>query len=104
MSAINISDSAAQLIPENKLRKALTIQNEDASINVFVKQEAPGSTTVSATDHDHRLGPGGIVSVTITEDGEQAVRGRWTIIAASGTPLISFFESEIVDRTTGKTL
>ena len=93
-----ISNAAEELIPENMLRKSLTIQNEDASIDCFIKQEAPGFTTVSTTDHDHRLGPGGAAALNTMLDGRSAMQGRWTIVAASGTPRIAIFETEEEDR------
>ena len=98
MPARTITDTAAELLPENKLRKSLIIQNEDAAINCFIKSEDPRNTTVSTTNHDHRIGPGGSLSLSLTEDGKEQVQARFTIIAASGTPLISFFETEDVVR------
>lgn len=74
------------------------MQNEDSSINVFIKKERPNALTVSATDHDHRLGPGGSIALNYETDGQEAIQDRWTIIAASGTPLISFFETEDIKR------
>lgn len=98
MSSRLISDTAEELIPENKLRKSLTIQNEDASIDAFIKQEEPGNTTISATDHDHRIGPGGAAALNSLLDGKAAIQSRWTIVAASGTPRISIFETEEDER------
>ena len=98
MPTRTISDSAQQLVPPNKLRRSLVFQNEDASINVFVKKEKENENTVSTTDHDHRLGPGGSLALNYQNDGEEAIQERWTIIAASGTPLISFFETETIER------
>lgn len=98
MPAKAISNTAAELLPQNELRKSFVIQNEDASIVMYVKQEAPGNTTVSSTDHDHRIGAGGAVALNDKNDGERAIRGRWTIIAASGTPTVSYFETEDVRR------
>lgn len=74
------------------------MQNEDATISCFVKRESPGNTTVSTTDHDHRLGPSGHIALNWTTDGKEAIQDRWTIVAASGTPRISFFETEDVVR------
>lgn len=94
MASRTITNAAAELIPENRLRKSLTIQNEDTSINAFIKVEKPGETTVSTTDHDHRLGPSGSLSLNAMLDGKSAIQARWTIVAASGTPRISLFETE----------
>ena len=98
MPSRTITDTASQLIPENRLRKSFIVANEDAAINVFVMQEEPGNTTVSATAHDHRIGPGGNIAINQLLDGKKAVEGRWTIIAASGAPLISIFETEDIKR------
>ena len=98
MASRTITNSAAELIPENKLRTSLVIQNEDSSINAFIKREEPGQTTVSTTDHDHRLGAGGGIALNNLLDGKEYVQARFTIIAASGTPRVSFFETEEIER------
>lgn len=98
MPSRTITDSASELLPTNRLRKSFIVANEDAAINIFVKQERPGQLTVSATDHDHRIGPGGNLAINQLLDGKEAVESRWTIIAASGTPRISVFETEDVNR------
>lgn len=98
MASKTITNSAEELFPQNRLRKSLVVQNEDDTINVFFKQEKPGTTSASATDHDHRIGPGGAIALNFNNDGEEAIKERWTIVAASGTPRISFFETESVDR------
>lgn len=98
MSSRTISNSASELLLENRLRKSFSVQNEDAAINIFLKQEKPGQNTVSSTDHDVRLGPGDGVGLSSVQDGEEAIRARWTIIAASGTPRIALFETEDIRR------
>ena len=98
MSTRLISDTASEIILRNKLRKSFVIQNEDASINMFIKKERPGATTVTSTDHDHRIGPGGSIALNSDTDGAESIQDRWTIIAASGTPRISFFETETIRR------
>lgn len=98
MSSRTITNAAEQLIPENKLRKSFVITNEDAAIAVFIKQEDPNGLTVSAIDHDHRIGPEGSIGLNSMLDGEEAIKSRWTIIAASGTPRISIFETEDIRR------
>lgn len=85
-------------MPENKLRKSLVFQNENSTINIFIKKEKGAALTVSATDHDHRLGPGDVIGLSLEMDGIETTTDRWTTIAASGTPLLSFFESEILRR------
>ncbi len=94
MASRTITNAAAELLPQNKLRRSFIVQNEDASISAFIKFEKPGATTVSTTDHDHRIGPGGALALNFNTDGAEQVTERITIIAASGTPLISFFETE----------
>ncbi len=98
MASRTITNSASEILRENTLRKSFVIQNEDSTINVFIKKERPGNNTVSTTDHDHRIGPGGAVSVNQLTDGQEAIESRWTIVAASGTPLVSYFETEDVRR------
>ena len=77
------------------------MQNEDSAINIFIKLEAPGTADVSSTVHDHRLAPGGNLSVSMFSDGPDAVQARWTAVAASGTPRLSFFETETISRSFG---
>ena len=98
MPSTTVSTTAAELIPRNRLRKSFIVQNEDAAINVFIRREAPGVSDVSATVHDHRIGPGGNIALNDNTDGKEAIQDRWTIIAASGTPRISFFETEDIVR------
>lgn len=98
MASRTITDTAEELIPQNRLRKSLVIQNEDTAINVFVKRERPGTTSVSTTDHDHRLGPEAAIALNWGTDGQEAIQDRWTIVATSGTPRISIFETEDIRR------
>ena len=98
MASRTISTSAEEILPHNSLRKSFVISNEDASIPVYVKQESAATPTVSATDHDHRVGPGGVLAVNYGLDGLQAIQSRWTIVADSGTPRIAYFETEDVRR------
>lgn len=97
MPSRTISTTAEQLIPRSRLRKSFLVQNEDAAINCFIKQER-NATSVSSTDHDHRLGPGGLLAINSDTDGKEAIQDRWTIVAASGTPRISIFETEDIER------
>ena len=92
------STAGEEVFPQNRLRKSFVVQNEDLSINMFLKRETPGTLTVSATDHDHLIAPGGAIGVSNVNDGLEAIQDRWTIIAASGTPRMSFFETEDVRR------
>ncbi len=94
MPSRTISDTASELLPQNALRKSFIIQNEDSTINVFVKFEKPGELAVSTTNHDHRLAPAGSIAVNTDTDGMRQIVERVTIVAASGTPLVSFFETE----------
>lgn len=98
MPSKTVSTTAAELLPQNRLRQSFIIQNEDSTINVFVKQEDPATTAVSTTDHDHRIGPASSIALNNDTDGKEAIQDRWTIIAASGTPRISYFETEEVVR------
>ena len=94
MASRTISDTASELFPQNRLRKSFAVENEDATIQIYIKKEKPGSTTVSATDHDHNIRPSATIAINSDTDGEESIHERWTIIAASGTPRISFIETE----------
>lgn len=93
-----LSTTAEELLPRNTSRKSWIIQNEDASIDVFIKKESSETPTVSATDHDHRVAAGGLLALNFGTDGQQAIQDRYTVVAASGTPRISFFETEDIKR------
>ena len=98
MASRTITDSASELLPQNRLRKSFVIKNEDSAINVFMMFERPGTSAVSTTVHDHRIGPGGALAVNSLTDGLREIQERVTIIAASGTPRVSSFETEDVPR------
>ncbi len=98
MASRTIANTASQLIPPNRLRKSFVVQNEDASIDCFIKRERPDGLSVSTTDHDHLLAAGAAIALNDGTDGKEAIQDRWTIIAASGTPRISFFETEDTRR------
>jgi hypothetical protein len=98
MASRTVSTVAEEVLPRNRLRKSWVIQNEDASISVFLKQERTATPTVSATDHDHRLASGASIALSEFIDGKEAVQDRWTIVAASGTPRISLFDTEEIVR------
>ena len=98
MPTLATSTSGAQFLNRNKLRRSFVVQNEDAAIVVYIKRERDATPTVSATVHDHRLGPSGSMALNSDTDGKEAIQDRWTVIAASGTPLISFFETEDIER------
>lgn len=98
MASFAISGTASELVLRNRLRKSMVIQNEDSTLNVFIKRERTVTPTVSATDHDHRLGPGGSIALNWGTDGVEAIQDRWTCIAESGTPRLSVFETEDIVR------
>jgi hypothetical protein len=98
MASVTIPNSATVILPRNVSRKSFSIQNEDGTDIVYVKREEGEALTVSATDHDFRIGPGSSLALTLNEDGSQQVGGRWTGIASANTPRISFFETEDVVR------
>lgn len=98
MASRAISDTAEELLLRNRLRRSFVVQNEDSTIAVFLKRERETTPTCSPTVHDHRLGPGGAIALNYSTDGIEAIQDRWTVVAASGTPRISFFETEEVVR------
>jgi hypothetical protein len=93
-----LSPSPVELLPRNTHRKSLSFSNEDSSIAIFIKRERAETPTVSASDHDHRIGPGGSFSLNNGTDGIEAVQDRWTVVAESGTPRVSFVETEDIKR------
>jgi len=98
MPVLTTSTTAAVVLPRNRLRRSFVIQNEDAVINVFIKRERSESLTVSSTDHDHRIGPAAALAVNTLTDGKESIEDRWSVVADSGSPIISFFETEDVVR------
>ena len=98
MPSSTITNVEAEIVPASADRYSIIFQNEDASIDVFLQQSEVGDAAVSTTSHDHRLAAGGTLSVTFREDGQKKVQGRWVIIAASGTPLVSVLETEDIRR------
>mgnify|MGYP001569980978 CR=1 FL=1 len=98
MPSRTISTTAEELFPQNPLRKSFAIENEDSTIQIYIMKERPGGTTVSSTVHDHNVRPAATITVNGDTDGQEAVKDRWTIVAASGTPRISFVETEEIKR------
>ena len=96
MPTQTISNSAALFLNPNPLRKSLIIQNQDASINIFLKKmvNTSAAADVSSTDHDVRLGPGASLTLNWISDGIEAIQSRYDVIAASGTARVSFLETE----------
>lgn len=95
---VTTSVTAAQLVPQNKLRKSITFINTDATDSVFIKTERPGVTSVTTTDFDIRLSPGAAFSLNSLLDGESTIQGRFTVVAGANTPAVSIFETEQFDR------
>lgn len=98
MASRTITTGAQELLPRNASRKSFVIQNEDPTDIVYVKFERSESTSVSAIDHDHRLGPGSALALNTNTDGIQQIQSRVTVIASANTPRVSYFETEDVVR------
>lgn len=98
MPLIATSTSASELVLRNRLRKSILFQNEDATNVVYIKREREITPTVSSSNHDHRIGPGGLIALNHGVDGEEAIQDRYTVIAGAGTPNVSVFETEDVVR------
>lgn len=98
MSTRALSTTAEEILPRNTYRKSLIFQNEDTAETIFLKRERAATPTVSSTDHDHRLGPGGILTLNYGTDGQEPTQDRWTAVAGANTPRISFFETEDIKR------
>lgn len=89
-----ISTSAEEIFPRNRQRKSFLIQNEDGAIAVYLKRERIETPAVSATDHDFLIAGGASIALNSLIDGTEGVQDRWTVVAASGTPRLAFFETE----------
>jgi len=98
MVSRTLSVTAEELFPRNRLRKSFLIQNEDKKEDIFMKFERNKAVTVSSTDHDHRIGPGGAIAVNSDTDGKESIEDRVTVVAGAATPRVSFFETEDVVR------
>lgn len=98
MASKTLSTAAEVVFPRNNNRKSFVIHNEDATDSVFVKRERTETPTVSATDHDLKIGPGSSVSLNSLVDGKAAITDRWTAIASANTPRIGYFETEEFER------
>jgi hypothetical protein len=89
---------AEEVLPRNTARKSIVFLNEDAADSIYLKKERAENLTVSATDHDYRIGPGGVIALNNINDGSQAIQERWTCVASANTPRIAFFETEDIIR------
>lgn len=98
MASKTIGISATELIPSNTYRKSLIIQNEDTTDSVYIKREKAETPTVSATDHDYKIGPGGSLALNSSVDGTEAIQARYTVIASANTPRVAYFETEDIKR------
>lgn len=92
------STSPVEIIPANATRKSLAILNEDSTEVIYIKREYGEALTVSATDHDWKIGPGGAISFNSLLDGSTGVQSRYTVVAGANTPRIAFFETEDIKR------
>jgi len=98
MPSFTTSVAAVEIIPKNTTRKSLVFLNEDAADSIYIKKERSENMTVSATDHDYRIGPGGMIALNSINDGKEAIESRWTCVASANTPRIAFFETEDIER------
>jgi len=92
------SIAAEEILPRNTARKSVVFLNEDSADAIFIKKERSENLSVSATDHDYRIGPGGVIALNNVNDGSQAIQERWTCIASANTPRLAFFETEDIVR------
>lgn len=90
--------TAVILATRNRQRKSLLIQNTDGTDVVYVKRERNEVLSVSSTDFDFRIPPGGAVGLNSLLDGIEAIQDSYSVIANANTPVVSFFETEDVVR------
>ncbi len=98
MPIVTTSTQAAELVGRSKVRQSLVFKNEDAALAVYIKKERNGALNVSSTVHDFKLDAGESFALVAMQDGDEAIQDRWTVIAASGTPIVSVYETEIFER------
>lgn len=98
MPVIPTSTSASLLLRRNRLRKSFVFQNQDSTNSVVVKRERADAPSVSSTDFDHRLSPGGTLALNSGQDGTEAIQDSWAVVALAGTPNIAILETEDVVR------
>lgn len=97
MPTRTITTTASEFVPRNRLRKSLQLSNDDASIICFGKRERDGATA-SSTDYDFVILPRASQIFNSLQDGDEVIQDRFTVTAASGTPRVSFVETENVVR------
>ena len=95
---VTATGSAGLLIPQNAVRKSLLIQNTDGTNAVYVKRESASSISVSASNFDFKIGPGGAVAINSLIDGLKAIQDSYTVISAAGSPVMAVFETEDIGR------
>jgi hypothetical protein len=100
MPTVTADTTGVLIFPKNKLRRSFSIQNTDTAINVFVGRQPIG--TLSSTVFDIRLTAGQTVTLNATLDGAPQIQDRWNVVAASGNPIVAWFETESFDREAGK--
>lgn len=98
MPLITIPNSASELLTRNTQRKSLLFLNEDGANSVYIKRERSEGTTVSATDHDHRIGPGAGLGLSSLLDGLEWVQARYTAISSAGNVSVAVLETEDIIR------
>lgn len=98
MASRTLTTAAVEILPSNASRKSLVILNEDSADSVYIKRERSENTSVSATDHDFKIGPGAALALSNLIDGSDAIQARYTGAASANTPRISFFETEDIRR------
>lgn len=98
MSTRTVANTASELVPNNASRKSIQILNEDGTDSVFIKREENNALTVSSTDHDWKLGPGGGIAFNSGTDGLLNIQARYTIISSANTPRVAFYETEDIRR------
>lgn len=95
---VALSTTAQLLIPRNRNRKSFFVQNIDGSIPIYLKRERAQTATASSTSFDYKLGPGAGIAINSFLDGTEAIQDSYTAIADSGTPSVSWTETEDIVR------
>ena len=91
---VTLSTTGIEVVPQGNLRKSILFQNTDGAINIHLKKTRPGEAVATTSVFDVRIPPGGAFAMNINDDGAEAVQERWTAVAASGTPVLTIFETK----------
>jgi len=95
------STTAATAIPQNGLRVSLLVINLDATDSIFIDTTTRVGT-ITTSNAGIRLAPGAATSINRLTDGLAEIQDSYQVIASANTPTLAWFETESINRRTGK--